>query len=343
MAPLASRPIQLDREQQIERPLQLVLQGDRLERQPQQCADDGLNLIVGGQLVLHPLTLRDVTNRGRHVSPPVGLDRAEADLRGELAPVRADPEERGTVGHRTKTRRGGKSLAHPGVLPAKSLRDQQLHGLAEQLCAGMTEDVLRLRIDQHNPSLGIDNHHGVRRGLQHPLASLLSLLAIGDVFHETVVPQEMPAFVLVGYDRVADPAHDAVLPHNPVLERRDPLGAEHAGDVVANQFAVLGMDHVDPQIGIGRVFMRRIAGRGQTALTVLRGHRQPVTDLNGIAIAGDGCQQLQIPLLAAASSVIARLGRIRSFVTSSTLTKRPRSSCTANQVERTQSDSSPLT
>ena len=78
-----------------------------------------------------------------------------------------------------------------------------------------------------------------------------------------------------------------------------PARAEHAGDVAANQFAVLGMDHVDPQTGIGRVFVRRVAGRGQTALAVLRGQRQPVSDLYGVAIAGDGCQQLQIPLLAA--------------------------------------------
>ena len=44
-----------------------------------------------------------------------------------------------------------------------------------------------------------------------------------------------------------------------------------------------------------------------------------------------------------ANSAKARPGRIRSFVTSSTLRKLPRSSRTATQVERTHSDSSPLT
>ena len=116
------------REQQIERPLQLVLQGDRFERQPQQCADHGLDLIVGGQLVLHPLTLADVTNRGRHVNPPVGLDGTEADLRGELAAVRATPN---SVGRWDIDRKLG-AAANASRIPACGPRNRS--GISSSTC-----------------------------------------------------------------------------------------------------------------------------------------------------------------------------------------------------------------
>jgi hypothetical protein len=54
----------------------------------------------------------------------------------------------------------------PRVASPITLGHQHLDRLAEQLLAGVPEEILRLGIEQQDFAEGIDHHHGVRGGLQ---------------------------------------------------------------------------------------------------------------------------------------------------------------------------------
>ena len=64
---------------------------------------------------------------------------------------------------------------------AEALGHQQLDGLAQQLVAAPAEQLDRLRVDEDDVPLAVDDDHGVRRGLQQVLELLVRTLAVGDV------------------------------------------------------------------------------------------------------------------------------------------------------------------
>src|SRR5262245_2624240 len=76
---------------------------------------------------------------------------------------------------------------HPGLgkvaaavnwmLAAKALGHQQLHRLIEQFLARIAKEFLGLRVDQDNLAAAVDNHHGIRGGLQEPAELLLRLVS----------------------------------------------------------------------------------------------------------------------------------------------------------------------
>jgi hypothetical protein len=88
------------------------------------------------KLPLEALPVGDVTYRNHRESPPGGLQRAEADLDGNLAAVlvprsalEASPDL-------------------PGGDTAHAVRDQDLHRLAHQFLAAVAEQPLALPVDQ---------------------------------------------------------------------------------------------------------------------------------------------------------------------------------------------------
>src|SRR5205085_8747061 len=67
------------------------------------------------------------------------------------------------------------------MMRPETLRDKHLYGLAQQFVAVVTEQQLRLRVDQNNPARRIYNDHGIRRRVQKPTKQFFCTLAIGDV------------------------------------------------------------------------------------------------------------------------------------------------------------------
>src|SRR5207302_5310846 len=56
--------------------------------------------------------------------------------------------------------------AVPPVGVAYALGEQELDGLVQQLVAAVPEELLRLRVDEHDPPLTIDPHDGIGSGIE---------------------------------------------------------------------------------------------------------------------------------------------------------------------------------
>ena len=81
--------------------------------------------------------------------------------------------------------RGRGSAEEPGAVPrmgsAKAIGNEDLDPLPDEFLPGVSEEPLRLGVDQHDAPVLVDDDHGVRSGLQQVLESFLRLLAIADV------------------------------------------------------------------------------------------------------------------------------------------------------------------
>ena len=68
--------------------------------------------------------------------------------------------------------------------PARTaLGHENLDGLADQFVALVAEQPLGLTVDQDDPAVTVDDHHGVRRRLEQVTELFLRPLAFGDVAH----------------------------------------------------------------------------------------------------------------------------------------------------------------
>ena len=114
-------------------------------------------------------------------TPVLGLQRAEADLHGELAAVLAQAVELATRAHRPHPRRGEEAAAVSPACAAEPLGHQDLDLPPQQLLAGVAEERLGLGVDQDDPAGRVDDHHRVGGRLQEPAEFRLRPLAPGDV------------------------------------------------------------------------------------------------------------------------------------------------------------------
>ncbi len=113
--------------------------------------------------------------------PLFRLERAQADLHGELAPVLAEAVEFETGSHGPNFRIGEEAVAVSGVAIPESRGDEDFDELAHELRPGVTEELLRLGIDQDDLPFPVDDHDGVGRGLQKPFEFGLGFLSLRDV------------------------------------------------------------------------------------------------------------------------------------------------------------------
>src|SRR5439155_12200546 len=106
---------------------------------------------------------------------------AETDFHREFASILAQSVQLQTRPHGTRARSAEKAGAVAGMLAAKTLRDQNLDFLAEELLAGITEQLLGLRVHEHDAAITIDNDDGVGRGFQQTLEFLFRPLAVANI------------------------------------------------------------------------------------------------------------------------------------------------------------------
>ena len=67
------------------------------------------------------------------------------------------------------------------MLFAKPFRHHQLDPLTDELVTRVAKELLRLRVDQQDPTFAIDNHHRVRCGLEEAAELLFRFFPFGDV------------------------------------------------------------------------------------------------------------------------------------------------------------------
>src|ERR1700722_9214138 len=83
-----------------------------------------------------------------------------------------------------------------GVSGAKTLRHQNFSWLANQILAPIAEEPLRLRIDDRNAPVLVDDQHGVRRRLQQHSELLFRLC--GRILKSDFFGDQQVAMVLTG-------------------------------------------------------------------------------------------------------------------------------------------------
>ncbi len=125
--------------------------------------------------------LGDVDHRGQHEVAVSRLQGIEPDLDRHFRAVLPQAVEIAAGAHGARVRMGEEAVAVVRVTPTKALWNQDLDRLAQQLLAGVAEQLLDLRVDQHDPAVAVDHQHGVGCGFHHQAQALLRALALGDV------------------------------------------------------------------------------------------------------------------------------------------------------------------
>src|SRR3972149_1621442 len=111
--------------------------------------------------LLDSLPVGHVTNRRGDDRPLGGRHRAECDFHGELGSILASSEQVESRPHRPRPWSGEESLQVGRMPIAKSLRQQNVDGLAEELRPGIAENSFRLYVDELNESPPIHDHERV--------------------------------------------------------------------------------------------------------------------------------------------------------------------------------------
>src|SRR5207244_4067899 len=120
-----------------------------------------------------------------------GFEGAQADLYGELRAVLASPVEFQTRAHGACLRARKVPAAMTGMSLTEALGYQDLDGLPQEVGPTVVEEFLRLRVDEDNAALPVDNDHGVWRGLQEISELRFGPLAVADVVHEGGEPVDV--------------------------------------------------------------------------------------------------------------------------------------------------------
>src|SRR6266850_622299 len=137
--------------------------------------DDGVR---GGfqqplEFLLRFLALADVADRARHEPAFLGLEGAQADFDRELRAVLAPAVELKAHAHRSDTRIGKEAVPMSRMPLPIAFRQQHLDFLTEKLLARIAKQLLRLRVDQNDPAVPIDDDHRVGRRIEQLLGPLL--------------------------------------------------------------------------------------------------------------------------------------------------------------------------
>ena len=127
------------------------------------------------------LALRDVADGRRHQHAFLRFQRRQADFDGELGAVAAQAVQFQAGAHGAGARGGRKALAVMRVVGRVAGGDQHFHVLAQQFGARIAEQALRLRVDQHDLAVAVDDDDGVRRRFEQAAKLLFGAAAVADV------------------------------------------------------------------------------------------------------------------------------------------------------------------
>ncbi len=154
------------------------------------------------------------------------------------------------------------------MLIAQAMRHKQFNRLPEQFVTAVSKQRFRLRVDQDDPSPSVHHDHRIGSGLDEQPESLFDHLSFSDVLDSTVVAHQSPVSIAVRNDLVTHPANASIPMENPVLDRAVLALGKCLRGVSLHQFAVIGMDHVEPEIRIGCEVLGSVACGSQTPRAV---------------------------------------------------------------------------
>ena len=152
----------------------------------------------GMQLALGAFAIGGIANCRHRQDTLIGFERAKPDLDRKLLSILARSSQLQPGAHGAAAWIFEKVAPIPGMLPAETLRHQNLDLSSEQFLALVTKDFFCLRIHQHDRSLAVDNDNGIGSGFEQRFEFLICLDAFGNVLRRSNDPDDLAGIVLDG-------------------------------------------------------------------------------------------------------------------------------------------------
>ncbi len=134
---------------------------------------------------------------------------------------------------------------------AEALRHEGLDLSTDQLLPGVPEQLLRLRVDEHDPSLLVHDHHRVRRRLDELAELLLGTPLIGHVLCRAEDPQGVAAVIRFDLAAAVNDAGGAVVPDDAMLEAEGRVVDEGLAKRQVDRVAVLRVHVAQEALVVG--------------------------------------------------------------------------------------------
>src|SRR2546427_2855630 len=181
-------------------------------------------------MLLGFLAFGDVPYRCRDQDSLWAFQRAQADLDGKLGGVFPQPAQLQALTHQPRAGMRGVPLSMLRMLPSKSLWQQVVNNLPDQLLAAIAEQALRLRVYENDAPLYIRDDHGIRRGFENPTEldfasaqSLLGLFARRDIARDLAEAAQSTVLASQRSNQDIGPETGAILAHAPAFLLNQPL------------------------------------------------------------------------------------------------------------------------
>src|SRR3984957_16993030 len=126
-----------------------------------------LSACVKQSIFLEALTLRDVDDCREHEVAAIDLQGTEPDFDGDFAAILAARKEIAAGAHRPGNGVGDKIISQGGMTASKVQRYEHFVQAAEHFFTLVAEELLRLCVHESDGPAVVDEHFGVRRGLDH--------------------------------------------------------------------------------------------------------------------------------------------------------------------------------
>src|SRR5262245_13710443 len=133
------------------------------------------------RLQLCPFSFGNINNGRQHKQSFRSLNWVETDFYRDLSAVFAQSKELPLSAHSPSPCVVEITMPIADVIRPESLGNKHLDGMVNQLLTGVTEDSLRLRVNQGNATFCVHHYHGTGRSLNNQTELFFGLLALGNV------------------------------------------------------------------------------------------------------------------------------------------------------------------
>src|SRR5881398_1125674 len=170
------------------------------------------------QLALGAFAIGGIANCRHRQDTLIGFERAKPDLDRKLLSILARSSQLQPGAHGAAAWIFEKVAPIPGMLPAETLRHQNLDLSSEQFLALVTKDFFCLRIHQHDRSLAVDNDNGIGSGFEQRFEFLIGLASLGNVLRRSNDSEDLAGIVDDSTSQAMQEPGFAVWQNNPALD-----------------------------------------------------------------------------------------------------------------------------
>src|SRR5262249_26724909 len=159
------------------------------------------------RLQLCLLSLANINNGRQYEQSLRSVNWIETDFDRNLSAVFAEPKELPLSAHWPSAGVAKITVPVVHVMRPESLWNKRLDGTAKELLTSITENELRLRVDQRDAPFCVNHDHGAGRRLNNQTELLFGLLAFGNVQCSATHSNRLTIRVKLALAPARDPPH----------------------------------------------------------------------------------------------------------------------------------------